>query len=106
MSDRPSTLPCGTPGHPGLIGVISTDHAWGPAEISGNAVRDLAALHKREMLPWDEWGRTTEAYEGSTGPDYDRLSDTVADTCAGDDPTALARLFTDEDLLVPQHMIT
>jgi hypothetical protein len=32
----------------------------------------------------------------------------VVGTCrsnAGDDPTALARLFTDEDLLVPRHMI-
>lgn len=42
---------------------------------------------------------------GVVGTDYDRLIDTVADTCAGDDPTALARLFANEDLLVPRHMI-
>jgi hypothetical protein len=40
---------------------------WGPAEIRGNAVKDLAALNKVEMLPWDEWGRMTEAYDGKTG---------------------------------------
>src|SRR3954467_10575634 len=48
---------------------------FGPAEIRGNAVRDLAALSKLEMLPWDEWGRMTEAYAHRTGPDYDELLD-------------------------------
>jgi glycine/D-amino acid oxidase-like deaminating enzyme len=38
------------------FGVFGTDN-WGPAEIRGNAIRDLAALNKTEMLPWDEWGR-------------------------------------------------
>ena len=50
-------------------------HAWGPAEIRGNAIRDLAALRKLEMLPWDEWGRMTASYQGKTGPDYDALMD-------------------------------
>jgi hypothetical protein len=89
---------------PDLFGVAGTDHAWGPHEISGNAVRDLAALCKREMLNWDEWGRMTEAYEGRTGPDYDRLIDTLADTCAADDPAALARLFADPHFAVPRHL--
>jgi hypothetical protein len=31
---------------PQMFGVSRTDHAWEPAEISGNAVRDLAALCK------------------------------------------------------------
>ncbi|MEV6020009.1 transglutaminase-like domain-containing protein [Streptomyces sp. NPDC051997] len=90
---------------PQLFGVFGTDHAWGPAEISGNAVRDLAALRKLEMLPWDEWGRMTEAYEGKTGPDYDQLIDRVAEACLEDDPTALAGLFAHEDLTVPRHMV-
>lgn len=90
---------------PLLFGVPGTEHAWGPAEISGNAVRDLASLCGLEMLPWDEWGRMTEAYKGETGPDYDRLIDTVADTCAGDDPSALVRLFAHEDLTVPQRLV-
>jgi hypothetical protein len=56
------------------------------------------------MLNWDEWGRMTEAYEGRTGPDYDRLIDTLADTCAADDPAALARLFADPHFAVPGHL--
>ncbi|KIF75799.1 transglutaminase [Streptomyces sp. 150FB] len=90
---------------PLTFGVAGVDHAWGPAEISGNAVRDLAALNKREMLPWDEWGRMTEAYGGKTGAEYDRLIDRVAEVCAGDEPAALARLFTDGDLKVPRDMV-
>ncbi|MER5834239.1 transglutaminase-like domain-containing protein [Streptomyces sp. NPDC002130] len=90
---------------PALFGVAGTDHAWGPHEISGNAVRDLAALCKQETLNWDEWGRMTAAYEGNTGPDYDQLIDVVADTCAKDDPPALTGLFAHEDLAVPQHLL-
>ena len=45
------------------FGVYGTEN-FGPAEIRGNAVRDLAALNKAEMLPWDEWGRMTDSYQG------------------------------------------
>jgi hypothetical protein len=65
------------------FGVYGTQN-WGPAEIRGNAVKDLAALNKVEMLPWDEWGRMTASYQGKTGPDYDRLIDTIASVCASD----------------------
>lgn len=90
---------------PATFGVVGTDHAWGPAEISGNAVRDLAALCKQETLSWDEWGRMTAAYEGRTGSDYDQLIDLVADACSVDDLPTLTRLFAHEDLAVPQCMV-
>ncbi|MFD8717732.1 transglutaminase-like domain-containing protein [Streptomyces sp. NPDC059629] len=93
--------------NPHMFGVAGVDYAWGPAEISGNAVRDLAALCKREMLPWDEWGLMTEAYEGRTGHDYDLLMDAVAETCVGGDAAAaLTGLYAHENLTVPQHMIS
>src|SRR5215469_3120575 len=86
------------------FGVYGTGN-WGPAEISGNAVRDLAALNKVEMLPWDEWGRMTAAYRGETGSDYDELLDELAAVCAAGDPAAMAGLYAHEDLRVPAGII-
>jgi hypothetical protein len=89
-----------------LFGVAGVDYAWGAAEIRGNAIRDLAALCQREMLPWDEWGRMRASYEGKTGPGYDRLIDNVAATCASEDSSAITRLYAHEDLAVPHDMIS
>ncbi|MFI7002726.1 transglutaminase domain-containing protein [Nocardia sp. NPDC050175] len=86
------------------FGVSGTAN-WGPAEIRGNAIKDLAALNKVEMLPWDEWGRMTASYNGETGPDYDEFLDTIAATAAGDDPAAIAELYAHDDLRVPAELI-
>jgi transglutaminase superfamily protein len=86
------------------FGVRGTEN-WGPSEIRGNAVRDLAALNKVEMLPWDEWGRMGAAYRGETGADYDELLDQLAEVCAADDPAAVASLYTHEDLRVPDELV-
>jgi len=50
------------------FGVDDVADAWGAAEIRGNAVRDLAALNKVEMLPWDEWGALPSSYAAPPGP--------------------------------------
>ena len=89
---------------PATFGVYGTEN-WGPGEIRGNAVKDLAALNKVEMLPWDEWGRMAQAYKGETGPDYDELLDTLAAVCATDDSTAIASLYAHDDLRVPSELI-
>lgn len=86
------------------FGVYGTEN-WGPAEIRGNAVKDLAAMNKVEMLPWDEWGRMTDAYDGRTGPEYDELLDTLAATCASEDAAAIAGLFNHDDLRVPSSLL-
>lgn len=86
------------------FGVYGTEN-WGAAEIRGNAVKDLAALNKVETLPWDEWGRMTEAYEGTTGPDYDELLDTLAAVCADDNPRAIASLYERHEFRVPLDLI-
>ena len=86
------------------FGVYGTGN-WGPGEIRGNTVKDLAALNKVEMLPWDEWGRMDASYKGQTGADYDELLDTIADVCAGDDPSAVADLYERDELRVPPGLI-
>ena len=90
---------------PSRFGVDGVPHAWGIAEVRGNAVRDLAALNKVEMLPWDEWGRMESSYDGHTGADYDELMDAIAATCASNDETAIRRLYASEDLAVPESMV-
>lgn len=75
---------------------------WGPAEIRGNAVKDFAALNKVETLPWDEWGRMTDAFENKTGPDYDDLLDRLA---AADDPSTISTLYDHPDLRVPADLL-
>lgn len=85
------------------FGVYGTGN-WGPAEIRGNAIRDLAALNKVEMLPWDEWGRMDASYKGRTGADYDELLDTIADVCAADDSSAVADLYARDELRVPEEL--
>ncbi|MEO7572643.1 MAG: transglutaminase domain-containing protein [Acidimicrobiales bacterium] len=75
----------------------------GPAEIRGNAIRDLAALNKVEMLPWDEWGPMRASYDGTTGPDFDELIDEVAETCASDDTERIHGVYA--DLAVPEQLV-
>ncbi len=86
------------------FGVYGTSN-FGPGEIRGNAIRDLAALNKVEMLPWDEWGQMDASYKGETGADYDHLIDLVADACASDDPSAAAELYRLDELRVPPALI-
>jgi hypothetical protein len=90
---------------PARFGVHGVAHAWGIAEVRGNAIRDLAALNKVAMLPWDEWGRMTASYEAKTGPDYDDLLDTIAATCASANPDALQQMYATEDLAVPDMLL-
>jgi hypothetical protein len=86
------------------FGVARTEN-FGPAEISGNAVRDLAALNKFEMLPWDEWGQMTAAYAEQAGPGYDKLIDEVAVACASGDPRHVSDLYSHPELRVPAELI-
>ena len=90
---------------PDRFGVDGAPHAWGIGEVRGNAIRDLGALNKIEMLPWDEWGRMDASYKGETGPDFDDLMDTIATTTASGDSAAVVDLYAGEDLAVPEHLI-
>lgn len=86
------------------FGVYGTEN-FGPAEIRGNAVKDLAALNKVESLPWDEWGRMTDAFAGRTGEDYDALLDELAEACLKDDAGAVAELYRNPAFEVPAELL-
>jgi hypothetical protein len=91
---------------PMCFGVDGVAHAWGTAEVRGNAIRDLAALNRVETLPWDEWGRMAASYQDETGPEFDALISRIADVCASDDVDAIEALYATEDLAVPPELIT
>jgi Transglutaminase-like superfamily len=90
---------------PQHFGVNGVDYAWGIGEVRGNAIRDLAALNKLEMLPWDEWSRMALSYRGESGPEFDELIDQIARVTATDDALALQFLYESEDLAVPGKLI-
>lgn len=74
---------------PATFGVVGTEN-WGPGEIRGNAIRDLAALHRIEVLPWDEWGPMAASYAGTTDDTFDAEIDDLAAATATEDPALLA----------------
>ena len=77
---------------------------WGPGEVRGNAMRDLASLvHKIEMLPWDVWGPMEDSYDGKTGDDFDVLIDELAAACDDHDEPGLHRVYG--ELTVPASLI-
>jgi len=86
---------------PSTFGVDGYPENFGIGEVRGNLIRDLAALNKVEMLPWDEWGRMGASYAGETGEDYDQLMDTLAAACAFGEEAAVAALYASSDFAVP-----
>lgn len=88
---------------PATFGVHGTEN-WGIGEVIGNAIRDLAALNKVEMLPWDEWGPMEACYRGEITDDVEDLIDEIADASERDDLAELGSLH--ERLPVPAALIT
>ncbi|MFD1718665.1 transglutaminase-like domain-containing protein [Georgenia deserti] len=62
--------------------------------IAGNVLRDLAALHKVEVMPWDVWGVMREA------PD-EELIDAVAVAVVADGVDEMSRLYRRDGVRVP-----
>jgi transglutaminase superfamily protein len=79
---------------------------WGSWFVRGNVVRDLAALNKVELLPWDGWGLMTRADE--LGEDVaDGLTDEVAATTVAGEWSDVRRLYEGNDLLrVPATVLS
>lgn len=79
---------------------------WGPMMLRGNTVRDLAALNKMELLPWDGWGLMIRADELGDET-VDRLTDEVAETVVAGEWSDVRRLYEENDLLrVPTEIVS
>ncbi len=73
--------------------------------IAQNLIRDLAALNRMEMLPWDVWGMMPKPTDQISDDDA-RLLDRVAElTLAGDAALPeLRAIYDDPRLRVPQRV--
>ena len=69
-------------------------------------MKDLAAVNKVEMLPWDEWGRMTEAYALADRAGLRRTARRGRGALLADDVAAIESLYRDRpELTVPPHLI-
>ncbi len=74
---------------------------WGQWFIVGNIARDLAALNKVEMLPWDGWGTLAS---GGPHPEPGYTDEIAELTVSGDHATIRHRYESDADLRVPKQV--
>jgi hypothetical protein len=85
---------------PGAFGILDM---WGLWFVHNNVIRDLAALNKVELLPWDVWGPMT----ANADPDpaaVDR-TDAIANVLTGDDTDGIRSLYEgSDDLRVPDKV--
>ncbi|MDP9375532.1 MAG: transglutaminase-like domain-containing protein [Chloroflexota bacterium] len=65
--------------------------------IRGNVVRDLAALNRTELLPWDRWGLIETPYDDLSGEELALLDRVAALTLAGDEAFAEVRALYERD---------
>lgn len=75
---------------PERFGIMDMRGLW---FIAGNVVRDLAALHKVELMPWDVWGAIDKL--------PDELMDEVAAAVVEGRPDDMRRLYERDELRVP-----
>jgi Transglutaminase-like superfamily len=76
---------------------------WGLWFVQGNVMRDLAALNKMELLPWDVWGPMT--FQEDPDAATVSLTDSVASILTSDDTDAIRRVYADRDeLRVPDKV--
>ena len=76
---------------------------WGLWFVQANVVRELAALNRMELLPWDVWGAM--AFQQEPDAAATSLTDTVAGVIVGGDVDAIRTLYEDsDDLRVPDKV--
>ncbi len=89
---------------PESFGILDLRGQW---FVRGNLVRDLAALAKRELLPWDGWGIMAKREEGDAAEMA--LLDRVAElTQAGEERQAELLKLQDSEpgLRVPREIVS
>jgi hypothetical protein len=84
---------------PNNFGVFDMHGLW---FIRGNLVRDIAALNKVELLPWDGWGLIDREEESIAHEDLILLDNIASMTSDEVDYSSVREIYeTNEGLVVP-----
>jgi len=75
---------------PDKYGIFDMRGMW---FIRGNLIRDLAALNKAELLPWDGWGLIDQEYDSLTNGELILLDDIASMTSDEIDFLAIRELY-------------
>lgn len=86
---------------PDQFGIFDMHGLW---FIIGNLIRDLAALNKMELLPWDIWGLMNQEGAELSASDYELL-DEAADLIVREDP-ALYQIYKGNSLFEVPRVIS
>jgi len=80
---------------PEAFGILDMHGLW---FVRGNLVRDIAALNKVELLPWDGWGLIERRDEDLSAADLAAM-DQIAELASGDvpEPDRVRRLYESDD---------
>jgi hypothetical protein len=73
---------------------------WGWPILRGNLIRDIAALNKVELLPWDLWGDMKE------DDDPDAYGDELARASVGAELDELRAAYEDARVRVPEEIVS
>ena len=81
---------------------------WGLWFVHDNVIRDVAALCKVELLPWDSWGAMAEDLSEKTEEELARIDAAAELTSAAEpDVPAIRALFTGDDgFRVPETILS
>jgi hypothetical protein len=87
-------------GNPDNFGLSMVPNLHGLWFIAGNMVRDLAALNRIELLPWDVWGIMTMNDADLTDEKLELLDKVAALTLGGDEAfPEIRRIYESDDRL-------
>ncbi len=82
---------------PSMCGIFDN---WGAWFVRSNVVRDLAALNKVELLPWDVWGFMND-WSSLDSPEDNAIVDDLAAVCSSNDLLRAQMMYADARFVVP-----
>lgn len=78
---------------------VSSINIFGIWFVRNNVIRDLAALNRMEMLPWDEWGLADKEFDIMTENELKLIDEAAQLTINDSQFTAMRNLYESKEVL-------